>query len=98
MKSIAQSLVTVFGLGVAVVGGRDMLAGRAHHTKAAPAAVAPAASKVWDGGTLAPIVVEATAAPRHLWYGGTLSPIVVEGNSPTILSGDVMSDCAKGGH
>jgi hypothetical protein len=98
MKSIAQSLVTVFGLGVAVVGGRDMLAGRAAHTSTVPTAAAPAASKVWNGGTLAPIVVEATAAPRRLWYGGTLAPIVVEGNSPTTLSGDVMSDCAKGGH
>ena len=98
MKSIAQSLVTVFGLGVAVVGGRDMLAGRAPHTRAVPPAVAPVASKVWNGGTMAPIVVEATAAPRRLWYGGTLSPIVVEGKSPTTLSGDATSDCAKGGH
>jgi hypothetical protein len=97
MKSIAQSLVTVFGLGVAVVGGRDMLAGRANHTSAA-VAVAPAAGKVWNGGTLAPIVVEATAAPRRLWYGGTLSPIVVEGTYPTTLSGDGTGDCAKGGH
>ena len=98
MKSIAQSLVTVFGLGVAVVGGRDMLAGRAPHIGAVPAAAAPAGTRVWNGGTLAPIVVEATAAPRRLWYGGTLSPIVVEGTFPTTLSGDAMSDCAKGGH
>jgi hypothetical protein len=97
MGKIALSLATVFGLGAAVVGGRGIAASRASHTVATPAVEARATSPVFNGGTLAPIVVEGTAPVRSLWYGGTLAAIVVEATVPAQLSGHVAGDCAPGG-
>jgi hypothetical protein len=69
MRGIVLSLAAVSGLGVALVGGRAIAAGRAGAAQpttatalASPAAAA--AGPVWYGGTLAPIVVVATAPPE----------------------------------
>ena len=97
MGKIALSLATVFGLGIAVVGGRGISASRAAHTDETPAVEARAATPVLNGGTLAPIVVEGTGPTRQLWYGGILAPIVVEAIVPAQLSGHAASDCPTGG-
>lgn len=97
MGKIALSLATVFGLGAAVVGGRGIAASRASHTEGIPAVEARAATPVFNGGTMAPIVVEGTAPVRSLWYGGTLAPIVVEATMPAQLSGHAAGECAPGG-
>jgi hypothetical protein len=69
MRGIVLSLAAVSGLGVALVGGRAIAAGRAGAaqpttaTALASAAAPAAAGPVWYGGTLAPIVVVATVPP-----------------------------------
>ena len=97
MGKIALSLATVFGLGIAVVGGRGIAASRAAYTAETTAVEARAATPVLNGGTLAPIVVEGTGPTRRLWYGGILAPIVVEATVPAQLSGHADSDCPPGG-
>lgn len=101
MRKIALSLVSAVGLGAAVVGGRGIAADRASHTRRVTPVVEArnwaTDTPVWNGGTLAPIVVEATGSARRLWYGGTLAPIVVEGIIPAHLSGQLASDCTPGG-
>jgi len=98
MRKIALSLATVFGLGAAVVGGGGITAGRASHTAAPRVPEARTETPVFDGGILAPIVVEGTVPARRLWYGGVLAPIVVEATMPALLSGQGAEDCATGGH
>lgn len=68
MRTIAISLVAAGSLGLMALGGRAIASDRmprARHGVAADSALltsaAPAASRVWYGGTLAPIVVQATA-------------------------------------
>jgi hypothetical protein len=68
MRTIAISLVAAGSLGLMALGGRAIASDRmprARHSAAADSAVlrtaAPGASRVWYGGTLAPIVVQATA-------------------------------------
>jgi hypothetical protein len=73
MRNIALSLGAVCSLGVMAVGGRAIAGDRTAHShrvaRVDAAVVEPAGStvdRVWYGGTLAPIVVVATApdAPR----------------------------------
>lgn len=66
MRFLALSLGAVGSLGVVALGGRTIAADRTAHMRSAPtaapavaAAAAPAADRVWYGGTLAPIVVVA---------------------------------------
>ncbi|HTH63576.1 MAG TPA: hypothetical protein VL563_02755 [Gemmatimonadales bacterium] len=68
MRTIAISLVAAGSLGLMALGGRAIASDRmprARHSAAADSAVDAsatlAASRVWYGGTLAPIVVQATA-------------------------------------
>ena len=68
MRTIAISLVAAGSLGLMALGGRAIASDRmprARHSAAADSALStsasPAASRVWYGGTLAPIIVEATA-------------------------------------
>ena len=68
MRTLRISLVVAGSLGLMALGGRAIGADRgpgARHRVAADSAdlasAAPAASRVWYGGTLAPIVVQATA-------------------------------------
>lgn len=101
MRKTAMSLVTAVGLGAAFVGGRGIAADRASTTPSTSPVVetrSPSTdTPLWNGGTLAPIVVEATAPARRLWYGGTLAPIVVQGSMPSRLSGRSDADCPTGG-
>jgi hypothetical protein len=97
MGKIALSLATVFGLGIAVVGGRGIAASRAAHTAETTAVEARVATPVLNGGTLPPIVVEGTGPTRRLWYGGILAPIVVEATAPAQLTGHAARDCPTGG-
>ncbi len=68
MRTFAISLVAAGSLGLMALGGRVIAADRlprARHSAAADSALATraslAASRVWYGGTLAPIVVQAPA-------------------------------------
>lgn len=68
MRTIAISLVAAGSLGLMALGGRAIASDRMPRARdGAPAdsahftTAAPAASRVWYGGTLAPIVVQATA-------------------------------------
>jgi hypothetical protein len=68
MRSIAISLVVVGSLGLMALGGRAIAADRTPQARrvnrsdsAVAAAPAAALDRVWYGGTLAPIVVEAAA-------------------------------------
>jgi hypothetical protein len=68
MRMIAIALVAAGSLGLMALGGRVIASDRmprARHSAAADSArftrAAPAASRVWYGGTLAPIIVQATA-------------------------------------
>ena len=68
MRTIAMSLVATGSLGLMALGGRAIESdrmSRARHGAAADSALSTraslAASRVWYGGTLAPIVVQATA-------------------------------------
>jgi len=68
MRTVAISLVAAGSLGLMALGGRAIASDRmprARHSAAADSALVAsaslAASRVWYGGTLAPIVVQATA-------------------------------------
>lgn len=68
MRTLAISLVVVGSLGAMALGGRaieaDRMPGAPHRVAADSAVLAsatPAANRVWYGGTLAPIRVQATA-------------------------------------
>jgi hypothetical protein len=68
MRTITISLVVVGSLGLMALGGRAIAADRmpgAPHRVAADSSVlasaAPVANRVWYGGTLAPILVQAAA-------------------------------------
>jgi hypothetical protein len=65
MRGIALSLAAVSGLGAALLGGRAITPARGGSARPAavkaPATAEAAAGPVWYGGTLAPIVVVASA-------------------------------------
>ena len=68
MRTLAITLVAAGSLGAMALGGRaiaaDRMPGARHRVTTDSmvlASVAPVASRVWYGGTLAPIVVQATA-------------------------------------
>lgn len=68
MRTLAISLVVVGSLGAMALGGRaieaDRMPGAPHRVAADSAVLASAtsvANRVWYGGTLAPIVVQATS-------------------------------------
>ena len=68
MRGIALSLATVLSIGIVLLADRPTATGRAAHSarvtrpETTPAAVP--AERLWYGGTLAPIVVEAPAPNR----------------------------------
>lgn len=73
MRILAITLVAAGSLGVMALGGRAISADRmprARHGASADSAVeasaSPAANRVWYGGTLTPIVVEAVAPAKKL--------------------------------
>jgi hypothetical protein len=65
MRILAITLAAAGSLGVMALGGRAIAADRgprARHSSAADSTtVAPTATRLWYGGTLAPILVQATA-------------------------------------
>lgn len=73
MRSIAISLVIVGSLGIMALGGRAIAADRnssgrhaSRADSAAMVATSAAKSRVWYGGTLAPVVVEAVTPDPKL--------------------------------
>ena len=71
MRLLAISLVAAGSLGVMALGGRAIAADRmpgARHRGAAGSAVAasavPVDKRVWYGGTMAPVVVQATGQAK----------------------------------